>query len=123
VFPEPGSVVLETGHLAPPGPGQVLLRSEKSLISTGTELTALTGDFPPGSRWAAYIQYPVGAGYSSVARVEAVGEGVDRVCPGERVTSWAPHATHALRSAEQLWLVPEAVDSVAASFATLAEIV
>jgi 2-desacetyl-2-hydroxyethyl bacteriochlorophyllide A dehydrogenase len=101
----------------------VLLRTEKTLISTGTELTALTGDFPPGSRWAGYIQYPVGVGYSSVATVAGVGEGVESVKAGDRVASWAPHATHALYSADRLWSVPDGVDSEAASFATLTEIV
>jgi 2-desacetyl-2-hydroxyethyl bacteriochlorophyllide A dehydrogenase len=124
IFPEPRRVELDAGELADPGPGQVLLRTERTLISTGTELTALTNDFPPNSAWANYIQFPVrNMGYSSVARVEAVGEGVTNAKVGDRVGSMAPHATRALYPAARLWPIPDGVDAEAATFATLAEIV
>jgi threonine dehydrogenase-like Zn-dependent dehydrogenase len=100
-----------------------LLRTERSLISTGTELTALTGDFPPGSRWADYIRYPVGVGYSNVATVARLGQGVERVKEGDHVASLAAHATYAVLPADRLWPVPEGVDAETATFATLAEIV
>src|SRR5579863_4357647 len=93
VFLAPRQVAMEPQEWADPGPGQVLLRTERTLISTGTELTGLTGDFPPNSRWAAYMKYPVGAGYSNVATVGAVGEGVEQVRVGDLVASTAAHAT------------------------------
>lgn len=123
VFTAPRQVVLEPQEIGSPGPGQALLKTERTLISTGTELTALSGGFPPNSAWSAYIRYPTGVGYSSVATVLEVGEGVERVKVGDRVASFAPHATHALYPAERLIPIPEAVDSEAAAFATLAEIV
>lgn len=123
VFTAPGQVALESQALPAPGPGELLLRTERTLISTGTELTAMTGDFPPGSVWSRYIRYPTGVGYSSIARVEAVGAGVEGFRPGDRVASMAPHATHAVRAADRVWRVPESVDSEAGTFATLAEIV
>src|SRR5678809_640345 len=123
VFAAPNQVVLEPQEWRCPGPGQALLRTECTLISTGTELTMLTGDFPPASRWAQWVKYPVGAGYSSVATVIEVGEGVDRVKPGDRVASTAGHATHALHPANHLWPIPDGVDVEAAAFSTLAEIV
>jgi 2-desacetyl-2-hydroxyethyl bacteriochlorophyllide A dehydrogenase len=123
IFKAPREVVLEPIGFQPPGPGQALLRTERTLISTGTELTALTGDFPPNSRWSEYIQFPTAIGYSQVGTVLAVGEGVTGVQVGERVGSTAHHGTHALFPAERLWRVPPEVDAEAASFATLAEIV
>jgi 2-desacetyl-2-hydroxyethyl bacteriochlorophyllide A dehydrogenase len=123
IFPKPRHVVLEPQEVADPGPGQVLLRTERTLISTGTELTAMSGDFPPNSAWSNYIQYPVPVGYSSVATVLKVGEGVDQVQVGDRVGSTANHASYALHPARHLWSLPVGVDSEAASFATLAEIV
>src|SRR5436309_1464316 len=104
VFAAPCEVVLEPLEIGRPGPGQALLRTEQTLISTGTELTMLTADFPPGSRWAQWCKYPVGVGYSSVATVLEVGEGVERVKPGDRVASTAGHATCALHSANSLYL-------------------
>jgi 2-desacetyl-2-hydroxyethyl bacteriochlorophyllide A dehydrogenase len=114
---------LEAQTWADPGEDQVLIRTERSLISTGTELTALSGEFPAEGAWANYIRYPVGCGYSNVGTVVRVGAGVDRVAVGDRVTSWAAHATYGLRGQGQVWRVPPEVDSEAASFATLAEIV
>jgi hypothetical protein len=58
VFPRPREVVLEPFELEEPGAGQVLVDGEVSLISTGTELTALSGDFPAGSVWARYAHTP-----------------------------------------------------------------
>ena len=52
VFAAPRQVELDEVSLEPPGPGQALVRTLCTLISTGTELTALTGDFPPNSAWS-----------------------------------------------------------------------
>jgi 2-desacetyl-2-hydroxyethyl bacteriochlorophyllide A dehydrogenase len=123
VFAAPRQVVLEPQEVPDPGPGQVLLRTERTLISTGTELTALTGDFAPNSRWAEMTRYPMGVGYSNVATVTRVGEGVATVKAGARVASWAPHATWAVHGAERLWPIPDGIDAEVAAFATLAEIV
>src|SRR5438270_11729090 len=109
VFAAPRQVVLEPQELGSPGPGQVLARTECTLISTGTELTMLTGDFPPGSRWAQWVKYPVGAGYSNVATVFEVGEGVEKVEAGDRVASTAGQASYALHSASHLWPLPHGV--------------
>lgn len=122
VFTAPNEVALEPCEFESPGAGKVLLRSDRTLISTGTELTALTGDFPKGSAWDAYIQYPTGAGYSSAATVLEVGEGVERVKVGDRVASTAAHATHAIHNANYLYPIPDGVDSEVAAFVTLAEI-
>lgn len=123
VFAAPNEVILEPQEWGHPGPGQALLRTERTLISTGTELTMLTGDFPPDSSWASWVKYPIAAGYSNTATVLEVGEGVAQVNVGDRVACHALHATHALHSANHLWPLPDEVDFEAAAFATLAEIV
>jgi 2-desacetyl-2-hydroxyethyl bacteriochlorophyllide A dehydrogenase len=123
IFAAKNQVVLEPQEIGSPGPGQVLLRTECTLISTGTELTMLTGDFPPVSRWADWVQFPIGAGYSNVATVVEVGEGVERVKVGDRVASTANHATYRLQPANHVWPIPAGVESEAAAFSTLAEIV
>ncbi len=123
VFCGPGQVALEPSEVGPPGPGQVLLRTERTLISTGTELTLLTGDFPPGSRWAAYAAYPLTPGYSSAATVIEAGPDVERVQVGDRVAGTAGHVSHALYPADRLWRIPEEVDFQAATFVTLGETV
>jgi threonine dehydrogenase-like Zn-dependent dehydrogenase len=122
VFTAPREVTLEPCEYPPPAAGKVRLRTERTLISTGTELTALTGDFPAGSAWAAYIQYPTGVGYSNAATVIDVGEGVEKVQVGDRVACTAAHATHAIHDANYLYPIPNGVDWDVAAFSTLAEI-
>jgi 2-desacetyl-2-hydroxyethyl bacteriochlorophyllide A dehydrogenase len=122
VFPAPRQVELCDRSLPDPGPGQALLRTLCTLISTGTELTALTGEFPPDSAWARYVQYPWTAGYSHVGVVEQVGEGVEEVRPGDRLVSHAPHADRAVVTVSRAERVPPEISPEAASFLPLAQI-
>src|SRR5690348_15029173 len=93
VFPAARQAVVEEYETGSPGPGQVLLRTQKTLISTGTELTGLSGDFPPNSNWAAYVKYPWWPGYSYVGAVLEVGPGVKTLEPGQTVLGAAHHAS------------------------------
>ncbi|HZT42140.1 MAG TPA: zinc-binding dehydrogenase [Chthonomonadaceae bacterium] len=123
IIPRPREVVLEPHEFADPGPGQVLVQSERTLISTGTELTGLTGDFQPDTAWARWIRYPFATGYCNVGHIAQVGEGVERPKVGDRVGSTLEHATHGLAAAEDVWTIPPEVDTDAAAFSILAEIV
>ena len=82
VFTAPRQVVIEERELNYPGAGQVLVKSLFTLVSTGTELTALTGDFPPGSAWARYVSYPFSPGYDNVGEVVALGQRRGRIRDG-----------------------------------------
>ena len=85
-----GNVVLEQVPIPEPGPGQVLSRTQVSLISRGSEL------------WRRYERQeaipPSMMGYSTTGVVERVGEGVTQVAPGDRVVVSAPHAEYSLSS-------------------------
>ncbi len=138
IFTGPRAVRVEEVPLAAPGPGQALVRGEWALISTGTEMTAYTGDFPPGeSAWARYVRYPFAPGYSAVGIVEAVGPDC-ALAPGQRIVSGAAHASRFLveapatgagptlaggHPAADALVVPEGVAAEAASFHALARIV
>ncbi|HLV80103.1 MAG TPA: zinc-binding dehydrogenase [Chthonomonadaceae bacterium] len=123
ILPCPREVVLEPHAFVEPGPGQVLVKSERTLISTGTELTGLTGDFQPGTAWDRWIRYPFVTGYCNVGHIAQVGEGVEHLKVGDRVGSNIEHATHGLVAADHVWTIPPDIDTDAAAFATLAEIV
>jgi 2-desacetyl-2-hydroxyethyl bacteriochlorophyllide A dehydrogenase len=123
VFPRPREVVLEAFEPEEPGEGQVLVEGEVSLISTGTELTALSGDFPEGSVWARYVRYPFAPGYSHVGIVKQIGPGVTGLREGERVCSMARHAGLAVLPATGARRVPDNVSAEEAAFTTLAQIV
>jgi 2-desacetyl-2-hydroxyethyl bacteriochlorophyllide A dehydrogenase len=113
-------VALEEYAVGEPGPGQLLLKAEQTLISTGTELTGLSGEFPPGSAWASYVRYPWQPGYSYVGRVLATGQEVQDVQPGIRVLASLPHASLILTHRRLLRPLPAGISAEEATFATLA---
>lgn len=115
-WPEPGRAMLEPFTVAEPGPGEVLIESEVTLISPGTERAFFLE--LPNAR-AKFPSYP---GYSQVGRVIAVGEGVFRPVAGERVASGGGHASHVLARAERVWSVPEAVEPTEAVYFNLGAI-
>ena len=123
VFTEPGVVQVAGCDVPSPGPGEVLIRTRATLISTGTELTVLAADYPPGSQWAQMFPFPVRPGYDNVGEVVEVGAGVDPEWIGRRVGSLAPHARYVSAPISDCRLVPEGVSDEQAAFFTIAEIV
>jgi 2-desacetyl-2-hydroxyethyl bacteriochlorophyllide A dehydrogenase len=89
VFPRAGEVAVESFELPEPGPYGLLLRTERTAISAGTELTTLLGDNPR-------TRYPAYPGYSHVGVVERVGERIEGFRPGDRVLSMGRHQSHVL---------------------------
>lgn len=91
VFPSPGEVMLEDRPIPSPGPGQVLLRTRRSMPSPGTEVTVLSGAFSESSAWGRYGRYPFVAGYSAAAEVVGRAPDVDDLAIGDIVASATPH--------------------------------
>ena len=75
--------VLEELDSSPLKEGEILVRNEASLISTGTELSRVYG-LKKG------VIYPVYPGYASIGRVEDTGAGVN-FAQGDRVLYSGPH--------------------------------
>lgn len=122
IFPAPRQAVLEPIQVPDPGEGEVKVRGLASLISTGTEMTAYTGDFPAESVWARYIRYPFAPGYNLIGVVEAVGPGVARVRLGDRVAVGTRHADWAVVPQEQAIPAPAEVAPDELSFYRLGSI-
>src|SRR4051812_31927924 len=80
-----------------PGTGEVLVRSRRTLISTGTELTLYTGRPGLTPAWREFARYPRPLGYSQAGEVTEVGAGVDRAWVGARVATRGPHAAWSVR--------------------------
>jgi len=94
VFPEPGRVVIENKPCPSPKTGELLVETHRTLISTGTELTMLSGNFQQGSFWESYVRYPVLPGYCNVGTVVGLGPEVDKKWLGQRVASYGNHARY-----------------------------
>ena len=67
---------------------EVIVETEVTLISPGTELAYYTNKNPQGAN-----RYPGGLGYANVGRVVAVGDAVETLQPGDRVFSHTGHAS------------------------------
>ena len=111
-----------------PGNGHLLVESEWSAISAGTELLVYRGELPEElalddtfSALAASSSYPVRYGYSLVGRVSRVGEGLDRSWIGRRVFCFHPHADRVVVSAADVFPLPDDIPPVAATMLPSAE--
>jgi 2-desacetyl-2-hydroxyethyl bacteriochlorophyllide A dehydrogenase len=108
----------EIAHLEPfefvgPGPNEVLVRSERSTVSPGTERAVLCG--LPGARRS----FPYTPGYSTAGRALGVGRATRDIAIGDRVAGRMNHASLGLMKAPSLFKVPDGVSDVAASFLEL----
>lgn len=115
-WPERGQAELRALTLPPPKRGEVLIESEVTLISPGTERAFFLG--LPNAQ-ATFPYYP---GYSNVGQVVAVGEGVEGMQSGDRVASGTGHASHVLARAERCWKVPDGLAPDEAIYFSLASI-
>lgn len=129
VFEEPEKVVLREEEISEPSEDQILVETSKTLISTGTELTILTGDYPENSEWAEYGTFPFNPGYSSVGEVLEVGESVENYEVGDKVVTATPHQRYVLvnvggppRTLIDAVKVPDGVSDSEAAFHALATI-
>ncbi|MBU7004575.1 MAG: zinc-binding alcohol dehydrogenase [Theionarchaea archaeon] len=121
-FTGPRKVEIAKEQIGPAGPTDLHLETVLTLISTGTEMTGYTGDFPDTSRWAQYVRYPFRPGYSSVARVVETGKQVEGFSCGDLVFSWAHHSTHSIIEAGRATKIPEDIAPSQAVFGTLGQI-
>lgn len=111
-----GTATVKPYDVPSPGAGEVLIETEYTVVSAGTERANLVG-LPNTS--GSFPYYP---GYCGVGQVIAVGEGVEKVSVGDRaLETWAGHRSHAVQRAADLTLVKDdRVESLDASFVPIA---
>jgi len=74
---EPGRVEFRDREVAPPGPGQVLLKT-RAVSICGSDLHTFHGKHP-------FAPLPAALGHELAGEVAEIGPGVDKVRPGDRV--------------------------------------
>lgn len=117
-FQAPRRIELRGEDVPEPGKGEVLVETELSAISAGTELLLYRGEVEPGAaldeNLASLVgtaSYPFAYGYAAVGRAKACGEGAPLELVGRRVFAFEPHRSHFLARASELRLVPDEVPS------------
>ena len=96
VWPSRAKVDIETFELPPIGDDEVLVATECTLISPGTERAFLLG--LPNAQG----RYPSRPGYSNIGTVIEVGKSVTNCQVGERVASTQGHTSHFVTSPNRL---------------------
>ncbi len=116
----------------PPGrPGQLLVRTEVSAISPGTEMLFYRGQVPAdmavdatlGALAQREVQYPLRYGYSCVGRIVDVAAEAHGAAHGAVHTEWldrrvfafAPHASHFWVDPNDVLVVPSDLDPMTAA--------
>ena len=93
-FPRPREAALEIGEIPIPEKNEMVIKTSRTLISTGTEMTAYCADYEPGSVWEKNFSCPFYPGYNNAGTVVAVGDDVDKSWLGKRVVTTQPHAAY-----------------------------
>jgi len=132
IFQAPGQVVVREVAVPPPGPGEIQIRTEFSVISAGTEGHCLRARFSWGP-----TPFPCVPGYQRAGTIQALGEGVNGLAPGDRVVAtiapfdpavsgvssqWGAHAAVANTSATQVFALPTDVDPLDAAGFVVAQV-
>jgi 2-desacetyl-2-hydroxyethyl bacteriochlorophyllide A dehydrogenase len=128
IFRGPRAVEVCEEALPEPGPGEVRVQAEASLISAGTEMLFYRGQVPDDLPVDATIAgmgerftYPLKYGYALVGHVEALGEGIDAGWQDRQVFAFHPHESAFCARPEELIALPMGVETEAATFLPGAE--
>jgi len=141
----PFEVSIDDVPIPTPGPGELLIKTELSGISSGTEMMLYCGTFPNFTlkKWPQWTDYPVCPGYELVGTVVAKGinpnsapadmkqldslqpksasitNSVDDFEIGDRVITMGEHGEYACLPAEFCHKIPAQVSSEASTLAVL----
>jgi 2-desacetyl-2-hydroxyethyl bacteriochlorophyllide A dehydrogenase len=125
VLVEPYRVEIREVELPAPASNQILVQTEASAVSGGTELAVYTGTHqwlkdPSLPDW----KFPFRPGYSAAGRVAAVGSAVAGWRPGDGVSYPGNHVSAELltlgHERGRLWRLPDGLDPEKAALACVA---
>ena len=106
-------VELQTNEIDAPvlAANELLIDTEYTFISSGTELANYTGREPKVFQEGSWCAYPWRSGYANVGIVREIGSNVTRAAVGDRVFTYGRHASTIRYSQDRLVApVREAVD-------------
>jgi len=122
-FTDAYALELRSQLLPPLKSGEVLVQSELSAVSAGTELLVYRGQIPSDMTLDANLEalqesatYPLQYGYATVGRVIQITAEVDIEWLGKRVFAFQPHASHFITAPKNLIPVPDDICAAAAVF-------
>ncbi|MEM7277121.1 MAG: zinc-binding alcohol dehydrogenase [Pseudomonadota bacterium] len=122
VFPAPSKVELQRYDPGEIQDYEILIRTEYSLISIGTETTLLHQRYSPDSHFAQRFSFPqLKTGVLAVGKVLQCGSRVNNRKPGDRIYMRQAHGSHQRLPASSTSLVPQTVNPIDACWCGLAK--
>jgi threonine dehydrogenase-like Zn-dependent dehydrogenase len=114
IFPAPGRAELEQvpSDSRPLGPDEIAGRTLATLVSPGTELAIYQGRY-------AGAKFPFAPGYAAVFEVQAVGQQVKDLAPGDGAFCMGPHRSFQRASRGEAIAVPGGLAAESAVFARM----
>jgi len=123
IFKNPYKIELLQNDLPSPRRGEVLIKTQMSAISTGTEMLVYRGQIHPKlpvdeniSKLAHEFRYPLKYGYSTIGRVVETGPAVSNDWLNRMVFCFNPHESHYIAQPDQLIPIPADIDPEDALF-------
>lgn len=113
-FTAPGQIKIREQSIPDLQPGEILVQTLLSAISSGTESLIYQGLFPhdlpldenlPGL--TSTFAYPLMYGYSAVGRVVSLGAGVEKTWLDRLVFAFVPHQSHFVADIADIQALPE----------------
>lgn len=124
VFKKPFEVIIEQIKKPQPLEGQLLLKTVRTMISIGTELTVLMRDKSlDNTSWAEYGKFPFTPGYNNIGIVIDVGAGVEKSWIGKKVATYGTHSQFTVCDKDNARIIHREINDDHAIFFTIAEIV
>jgi NADPH:quinone reductase-like Zn-dependent oxidoreductase len=122
-FTNPYKIDIQEKTLAPLNPGEILVETQFSAISPGTELLIYRGQTPSDlaadeniAALSGSLVFPLQYGYATVGTVIEVGDDLSSKWIDRAVFSFQPHQTHFITTTEQVIPLPEGVSPQSAVF-------
>jgi len=120
-FTAPGQVEIRQKPLPPLTPGQVLVETICSAISSGSEMLVYRGQFPKDladahDTLSSGLQYPTPYGYATVGKVVKISKDMRHRWLGRLVFAFQAHTSHFVATPDKLFPLPEGMTPETACF-------
>jgi 2-desacetyl-2-hydroxyethyl bacteriochlorophyllide A dehydrogenase len=123
IFTNPYEIEIQEKSLAPLDPGEMLVKTQFSAISPGTELLIYRGYAPTElatdeniAALGGSLEFPLQYGYAAVGIVIEASTEVSPKWIDRTVFSFQPHQTHFITTPEQVIPLPEGISPQSAVF-------
>jgi 2-desacetyl-2-hydroxyethyl bacteriochlorophyllide A dehydrogenase len=123
IFKHPSEIELRRSNVPSPGEGEVLVQTQMSPISPGSEMLVYRGQFPLGlavddniPALGRKFKYPLKYGYASVGQIIGIGRSVPKSRLNQKVFCFHPHESHYVVGQDQPIPVPADIDPTEALF-------